>query len=77
MTTTITRADRDRFVEIMSSEESKANPEPPVELFTVDNIRFRLHPVATSSLEQVLLLLGARFNYRSDDAPHDAVYRPP
>jgi hypothetical protein len=88
MTTTMSAADRDRFVDIMSSEESATDPEPSLDLFTIENMQFHLRGAATSSLhrfdlelhagrtdpEQVLLLLGARFRYWADDVPHDTVF---
>jgi len=88
MTTTMSVADRDRFVELMSSDESATDPEPSAGLFTLENMQFHLRPAATSSLhrfdlelhagrtdpEQVLLLLGARFRYWADDVPHDTVF---
>lgn len=88
MTTTMSVADRDRFVDIMSSDESATDPEPSAGLFTLENMQFHLRPAATSSLhrfdlelhagrtdpEQVLLLLGARFRYWADDVPHDTVF---
>jgi hypothetical protein len=88
MTTTMTAADRDRFMEIMSADESMVDPIPPVDLFTVDNMRFHIGAAGASSLrrfglelhtaktdpEHLLLVLGARFNYWSDDVMHDAVF---
>jgi hypothetical protein len=88
MTTTLTAADRNRFLAIMSADESMADPIPPVGLFTVDNMRFHIGAAGASSLprfglelhtaktdpENLLLVLGARFNYWSDDVMHDAVF---
>ena len=88
MTTTMTAADRTRFIEIMAADESMADPIPPVGLFTVENMRFHIGAAGASSLrrfglelhtaktdpENLLLVVGARFNYWSDDVMHDAVF---
>lgn len=89
MTSAMTQADRDRFWELATAEEHTADEQLGLELFTAENLRFHLSVAAAAALHRfnvelhvsnidpnkLFLILGARFNYWTDDAPHDPIFR--
>lgn len=88
MTTTMTASDVEQFQRILESPESESDPEIPIELFTLDEMRFHLGNAARMTaqnwgleirrnpLDPVALIevLGARFNYWRDDVDHEAIF---
>lgn len=89
MTTSISDADVKRFGALMFAEEQSSDPDTPDEAFTADQMWFHLANagVATARAwglevrlspfvpEAFLSVLGNRFNYWSDDVPHDPLFR--
>jgi hypothetical protein len=85
----MTQADRDRFWELATAEESTTDEQLGLELFTAENLRFHLSVAAAAALhrfdlelhvgnidpDDLFLMLGARFNYWTDDVPHDPIFR--
>jgi hypothetical protein len=90
MTTSITQADVKRFHALMLAEEQEDDPETPLELFTEDAMWFHLGNAAAATARRwgldvrvnlrdpraVLSVLGARFNYWSDDVDHAPLFTP-
>jgi hypothetical protein len=89
MSSSMTQADRDRFWELATAEESTTDEQLGLELFTAENLRFHLSVAAAAALhrfdlelhvgnidpDDLFLMLGARFNYWTDDVPHDPIFR--
>lgn len=87
MTSSMTQADQERFWELATAEEHSADDDLGPELFTADNLQFHLSVAASAALhrfglelhvsnvdpDQLFLILGARFNYWTDDTPHDPI----
>jgi hypothetical protein len=79
----MTQADRDRFWELATAEESTTDEQLGLQLFTAENLRFHLSVTAAAALHRfdlelhvgnidpvdLFLMLGARFNYWTDDVP--------
>lgn len=88
MTTNIGDADMQRFRALMFAEEQSSDPVTPDEAFTADQMWFYLANAAVATArawglevrlspfvpEAFMSLLGNRFNYWSDDAPHDSLF---
>ncbi|MBD2763514.1 hypothetical protein IEE92_13350 [Kocuria sp. cx-116] len=90
MTTSITQADITRFQALMGAEELPTDPETPVHKFSSDSMWFHLANAARSTAQAwglearinpiepqaFLEVLGARFNYWSDDVEHEPIFEP-
>ncbi len=88
MTTSISDADVKRFRALMFAEEQSSDPVTPEEAFTVDQMWFHLANAAVGTArtwglevrfspfvpDAFMSVLGNRFNYWSDDVPHDPLF---
>jgi hypothetical protein len=88
MTTSISKADVQRFHALMFDEEQESDPVTPEEAFTVEQMWFHLANAAVATgrrwgleirvnplvPEAFLSVLGERFNYWSDDIAHDPLF---
>jgi hypothetical protein len=88
MTTSISKADVQRFHALMFDEEQESDPVTPEEAFTVEQMWFHLANAAVATgrrwgleirvnplvPEAFLSVFGERFNYWSDDVAHDPLF---
>lgn len=88
MSSDMNQADRERFWDLTTAEETTTDQQPVPELFTAENLRLHLFAAAVAALhrfdlelhvanvdrDDLLRMLGARFNYWTDDVAHDPIF---
>ncbi|WP_205878910.1 hypothetical protein [Mycobacterium camsae] len=88
MSSDMNQADRERFWDLTTAEETTTDQQLGPELFNAENLRFHLFVAAVAALhrfdlelhvanidpDDLFRVLGARFNYWTDDVAHDPIF---
>jgi hypothetical protein len=88
MSSDMNQADRERFWDLTTAEDTTTDQQPVPELFTAENLRFHLFAAAVAAVhrfdlelhvanvdpDDLLRVIGARFNYWTDDVAHDPIF---